>query len=142
MDNTIIEKWNKKVNKNDEVYHLGDFAFTDKNKIEKIIKSLNGKIHLIFGNHDKEIKHNRELQNLFIWCKDYFVINEKVPIVLFHYPIAIWDRSHYGSIHLYGHVHGNTTTKHPLLLNLDNAYNVGIDVNDFEPKSLEEIIKK
>jgi calcineurin-like phosphoesterase family protein len=142
MDNILIEKWNMKVNKNDEVYHLGDFAFTDKNRIEKIIKSLNGKIHLIYGNHDKEIKHNRELQNLFVWCRDYFVINDTIPVVLFHYPIQVWDRKHHGSIHLYGHVHSNKTGHHPMLADLENAYNVGVDVNNFEPKSLEELVKR
>ena len=28
-------------------------------------------------------------------------------VVLCHYAMRVWDRSHYGSWHLYGHSHGN-----------------------------------
>lgn len=143
MDEYLIEKWNNKVNKNDEVYHLGDFAFASESEIHNLLNKLNGKIHLIYGNHDKEIKKHKDLQNKFIWCKDYYKlkINNQV-IILFHYPIQAWDMKHYGSLHFYGHVHSNITTKHHLTITLENAYNVGVDVCDFEPKTLEEIIKK
>jgi len=59
---------------------------------------------------------------------------------MFHYPIAVWDRQHYGSIHLYGHVHANIGNYHPLHLKLKNAYNVGVDVCHFEPKTLAELM--
>ena len=45
MDKSIIKNWNKKVKKEDLVYHLGDFG--DFNKVKK----LNGKIILILGNY-------------------------------------------------------------------------------------------
>jgi calcineurin-like phosphoesterase family protein len=48
-DKWIIETWNSKVNPDDTVLHLGDFAF--KNVAENIEK-LNGNIILILGNHD------------------------------------------------------------------------------------------
>ena len=143
MNEVLIERWNSKVNKNDEVYHLGDFAFAQQQEIFSIVDKLNGKIYLIYGNHDKEIRKSQLLKNKFVWCRDYFKlkINKQV-IILFHYPIATWDMKHYGSLHFFGHVHGNKTTKHPLTLELENAFNVGVDVNDFEPKTLEEILKR
>jgi calcineurin-like phosphoesterase family protein len=141
MNNYIIDKWNSKVNKNDEVYHLGDFAFAPSHKIESLLSELNGRIYLIYGNHDKEIKKNKSLQNKFIWCKDYYLFKLKdLRIVLFHYPIAVWDRQHHDSLHFYGHIHNNTKTNHPLTQDLKNAYNVGVDVQNYEPKTIEEII--
>lgn len=143
MDEYLIEKWNNKVNKNDEVYHLGDFAFAPSNRIREILNKLNGRIYLIWGNHDKEIKHNRSIQEKFIFCREYYSLKiNNLPIILFHYPIAVWDRQHHGSIHFYGHIHSNLDNHHPLVVELKNAYNVGVDVNNFEPKTLEEIIKK
>ena len=52
MNQEIIKRWNSVVSKNDIVYHLGDFAFGNKNFIESIVNQLNGKIYLILGNHD------------------------------------------------------------------------------------------
>src|SRR3989338_4547577 len=53
MNNTMIEKRNKKVGKDDLVIHLGDFALGNKEKVGEIRKMLNGKIILIKGNHDR-----------------------------------------------------------------------------------------
>jgi calcineurin-like phosphoesterase family protein len=62
-------------------------------------------------------------------------------IVLFHYPVQTWDCKHHGSIHLYGHIHSNIGD-HPMDYIIPNSYNVGVDVNNFEPISLEEVLIK
>lgn len=49
-DERLIELWNEVVYPNDEVLHLGDFAF--KAHGWDFIKRLNGKITLLKGNHD------------------------------------------------------------------------------------------
>jgi calcineurin-like phosphoesterase family protein len=54
-----------------------------------------------------------------------------------HYPIEEWDGFFRGSYHLYGHVHNNDNG----LRIIDRRYNVGVDVNDFEPKTLDELIE-
>ncbi len=62
---------------------------------------------------------------------------------MFHYPIAVWNASHHGSYHLHGHIHRNIETPHPLDFNLgEYALNVGMDVNNFVPMSLDELIQK
>ena len=57
MDKVLINNWNKTVNKNDIVYHLGDFALGSKSYKQKILAELNGNIILIRGNHDKTVAH-------------------------------------------------------------------------------------
>jgi len=56
MEDWLIDKWNQIVKKDDLVLHLGDFSFKefDIELLELIIDSLNGKIFLILGNHDKK----------------------------------------------------------------------------------------
>lgn len=46
MDETLINNWNSVVDKNDIVYHLGDFGNYE------IVKRLNGKVTLIWGNYE------------------------------------------------------------------------------------------
>ena len=54
MNNDIIKKHNEVVAKEDTIYHLGDFAFAKNWKdVRNILDRLNGKHHLIIGNHDK-----------------------------------------------------------------------------------------
>lgn len=48
MDDYMVDQWNDTIGPNDDVYHLGDFgdySFRPK---------LNGNIHLILGNYDKD----------------------------------------------------------------------------------------
>lgn len=110
----LIERWNSRVGLMDDVYHLGDFAFAWPKQSEaviEIIKSLNGKIHFIKGNHcdDKMWKliEDRNLPHV-MWIKDYHRMTvEGQPIVMSHFPMTIWDRSHHGSWMLHGHTHGS-----------------------------------
>jgi calcineurin-like phosphoesterase family protein len=138
MDEKLIENWNRKVKSKDDIYILGDFIFGNGDKANQLIKKLNGRKYLIKGNHDRFLKYKEFDTSLLEWVKDYCVIKQnKLPIILFHYPIARFDRQHYGAIHLYGHIHSR-----PNNLNITNAYNVGVDVNNYEPVSINEVLEK
>lgn len=143
MNETLIKNWNNKVHANDNVYVLGDFAFAKPERVNGILDKLNGKKYLIIGNHDHFLRSKKFDATKFQWIKDYATITDGAQrVALFHYPIAVWDRSHYGTIHLYGHVHSNGGNHHPLKFEIENAYNVGVDVWDFEPVTLKEILEK
>lgn len=142
MDNAMIDNWNNKVEKSDKVYILGDFCFSNKDYAISILNRLNGQKFLIKGNHGHIIK-DKEVESKFGWIKDYYVLkHDNLKFVLFHYSIQVWDSKHYGSIHLFGHVHSNKDENHPMADNLGYAYNVGVDVNDFTPIELNEILMK
>jgi calcineurin-like phosphoesterase family protein len=51
MDAFMIDRWNAMVDKDDEVWHLGDVCLNSKD-CEDILPLLNGKKFLILGNHD------------------------------------------------------------------------------------------
>lgn len=55
-------------------------------------------------------------------------------VVLFHYPIEEWNGFYVGSYHLHGHIH-NTTVTH-----IDRRYNVSVDVINYTPVTLDELI--
>lgn len=112
MDNALINMWNSTVGDDDVVFNLGDFCFGDFEVASKIASKLKGKHILIYGNHDSKIKRQeiKSLNKVFFATFDYLRLDvsrngERFSLVLFHYPIFEWDRSHYGAFHLYGHVH-------------------------------------
>jgi len=129
MNESIIENWNKVVSENDIVYHLGDFSFGFQGKF---LKRLNGKVHLILGSHDKMPKSE---SMKFASVQKYKEIKyNEIPIVLFHNPIDIWEKSHYDSIHLHGHTHGLYQAE-------GKIYDVGVDNNNFTPIHIIDILK-
>lgn len=133
-DEAIITNWNKVVTPKDTVYVLGDFAFADEKTIKYLRDKLNGKIILIRGNHDKYIPDfcfDRVYQyyDYTFTDKDLY----KQTIVLCHYPFEVWNKKHYGSWHFYGHVHEKSLDESKTL-----RMNVGVDVCNFTPVSLQE----
>lgn len=143
-DNKLIKNWNDIVKENDLVYILGDLSFKNGEETNKILQQLNGDKILIKGNHDFAFLDTHKFdKSLFKEIVDYKEINiYDKNFVLFHYPIATWNLKQKGSIHLYGHVHSNKTTTHPLEMELENAYNVGVDVNHYKPINIKNFIKE
>ena len=118
MDNTIITNWNMTVRKDDEVYFLGDFCFgRPGQKVSREYREkLNGKIHLILGNHDKYID-----KSCFESVQNYLILNENdKKILLYHYPIHREDFvTHRKNIPnydicFYGHVHNHDNQREDL----------------------------
>ena len=55
MDKAMIENWNEVVDKNDIIFHLGDFGNYE------VVNKLNGNIVLILGNYEEIDKENGKL---------------------------------------------------------------------------------
>lgn len=103
---TVIRNWNKVVTPADTVYHLGDFGFHK--DLLRIITRLNGSLILICGNHDRN--NIKNIMHRFSVVKDLHethVGEARHPVVMCHYPMQSWNRSHYGAFHLHGHCHGS-----------------------------------
>lgn len=131
MNDQLIERHNKLVDRDDIVYHLGDFC---RYKPDNILRRLNGRHHLVLGNHDdrKEVRAAGfiSVHDVF-WLKAY-----ECEFFLSHYAHRIWNKAHHGSYHLYGHSHGG-------LPGQGRSMDVGVDVERrYAPWSLPEIIKK
>ncbi|MEA5602409.1 metallophosphoesterase family protein [Nostoc sp. UHCC 0252] len=139
MDEALIENWNSKVTADDEVYHLGDVGLCSPQKLKKILERLNGKIYLIRGNHDKAAE---ACKDRFEWIKDYYELT--IPdsegyqgrqlIVLLHYAMRVWQASHYGTCHLYGHSHGQLPDDSTSL-----SFDVGVDCHNYAPINYDDV---
>jgi calcineurin-like phosphoesterase family protein len=146
MHKILIENWNSLVTDHDDIYILGDFAFKGKGQeVNEILKRLKGNKYLIKGNHEKYLNDVSFNPEAFEWIKDYHVlVYEKRKFILFHYPILEWDGFFHNAIHLYGHVHNggnNLEYQEKFKILGSKAINVGVDVNNFYPVSIHDVIQ-
>ncbi|GHP12656.1 metallophosphatase [Lentilactobacillus fungorum] len=139
MNETIIRNWNKRVNQNDVVYHLGDIAILhtrpEKNALEQIfevLRQLNGRLILIKGNHDSRAlfkylaQHNYQVNNHpkfeFHDVGVLIKMNHR-QYYLTHYPMMLGIVKQI--INLHGHIHHYAV---PVKENI----NVGVDTPEVD----------
>ena len=76
MNESMIKDWNSVVHKRDYIYVLGDLAFGNKEMIKNLISRLNGRIHLIMGNHDGKRSYKWWLECGIEWVSKYPILYE------------------------------------------------------------------
>lgn len=142
MDEALIKNWNALVQPNDDVWHLGDFAFMKYMQFTTVLRRLNGKINVVLGNHDKVIIENKKdllTSNLLNSIQDYKEVKyEGKNLILFHFPIKSWNKKHHGAIHCFGHVHSAIPA-------FAKSVDVGVDnkeiTSEYRPISFDELVK-
>lgn len=146
MTNVLIHNWNAVISKNDDVYIIGDFFFKMTAEEElRVLRSLKGRKHLITGNHDRHLNDER-IRKEYISIDNYAVIRDKDrTVVLSHFPLLEWEGFFKGAYHVYGHIHNNFATSAYKIINenkehFKNAFNAGVDINGYFPRTLDEMI--
>ena len=142
MNKTIVSNWNNKVPKDGIVFLLGDVALTSKPlDLFGLLSSLNGTIHLIIGNHERDALKKEYIRQRWTTISDILeiTVNDNAQdIIMCHYPMLTWNCSHRGSWQLFGHVHGNLNKNGEMNHN-PNQLDVGVDLHNFTPLSYNEI---
>ena len=146
-DEELIKRWNDKVPKDGIVFHLGDVAFGNTNRVDEILKRLNGKIYLVIGNHDW-----RRIVNNHKWRFELMTqqINMKIGkrhIILNHYPMLCFSgawRGEDATYQLFGHVHTSLYTDEGLdhqrlKMLFTSQYDVDVYNSNFTPVSWKEV---
>lgn len=102
LNATLLTNWNSVVGPQDTVLVNGDFQ--EETADQGFFHRLNGEKILVIGNHDLE----PTLSLPWSHKTQIFETNvEDKKLVFCHYPMEVWNQSHRGSIHLFGHVHIN-----------------------------------
>ena len=143
MNETMIERWNERVNPDDTVYHLGDFCLSA--DPDRFLRRLKGCILLVPGGHDDKVLKS-SLLTVLPPLKTIKV--NGIGYTLCHYPLRSWERSHYGWHHFHGHCHGTigvTDFSDDIQLPPGQVrgrrWDVGVDCWDFYPLSIDSIIE-
>lgn len=113
MNEYMINKWNQKVRKNDEVVIMGDLSWGNAEETSQLTRQLNGKLYLIQGNHDRFVSKTTMDMRRFAWVKPYEeMYDNKRKVILCHYPIICYNGQYRldedgnpRTYMLYGHVH-------------------------------------
>lgn len=167
MNEYMIQKWNGKVWKKDEVVILGDFSWGSAGQTNEILDRLNGKLYLILGNHDHFTSKSETKLSRFQWIRPYAELSDNNrKVILCHYPILCYNGQYRldkngnpKAYMLYGHVHDtrdqrlleqfqeitrSTVTKNPqgeeqhIPCNMINCFCM---YSDYEPLTLDEWIE-
>jgi calcineurin-like phosphoesterase family protein len=142
MNAEIIRRWNERVKPEDIVYFLGDFNFKSGSgrgqgepiKAEEIRKQLNGDIIFIQGNHD----HSGN--GITTRIKAILLEAGGINIYCIHNPL---DSNNTFPLNLCGHVHEKWKSRPDTKFGMKTfLINVGVDVRNFYPISLDEVLKE
>lgn len=133
MDARILLNYQNVVCPHDDLWILGDFTFAgidDSIHVSGMLRSIPGRKHLVTGNHDKHW-----VRNLPEWASVHDLVEIKDAghrVTLCHYPMITFAGARHGAIQMFGHVHQNWAGSR-------NSVNVGVDLWDFRPITLEDV---
>ena len=137
MDEALVANWNAVVGPADTVYLVGDIGWNDGHVPCRTLARLNGRKHLIRGNHDTGYLDAPLLYRYFETVTDFLEIEDgNCHIILSHYPMLYGKRRGYM---IHGHLHASGQF-HDILRTLPRVLNAGVDVNGFAPVTLEQLI--
>lgn len=147
MNDEMIRRWNSVVSEGDTVYHLGDFALGQKYLWPSYREQLNGSIILIAGNHDRN-KRGIIYPVLISLMRAYgsMYLDERPTVILAHIPpgndldrgfLREMSLDPYADVLLCGHVHKAWKYSE---YDGKTVINVGVDVWDFTPRTLDELM--
>lgn len=114
MNDAIIDECNAKAGPGDTIAFLGDIIFGDYSRLRELRSRIRCRdLRMIWGNHDKRLRELWERDNsvfsgVFSQCCDVTTLrfnNQKIWVS--HFAHAVWDQSHRGVWHCYGHSHSN-----------------------------------
>ena len=144
MNEHIINAHNAIVKPEDDVYVLGDLMLGDSDKGIECVKRMNGKLHIVWGNHDtdsRKAKYNA-LPNVVESGHVIVLKYKKHNFYMSHYPTLTGNLERESltqmTLNLFGHTHQKTNFH----MDMPFMYHVGVDSHKCFPVSLDNIIEE
>lgn len=143
-DKQLIKNWNEIISQEDEVYLLGDIFLGDPDYGIDCLKQLNGKIHIIRGNHctDAKVERYKDCRNVVSIEWSTMLKIGKRYFYLSHFPSITKtpedSLNKQGIINLHGHTHQTENFGKDGNFYL---YHVGMDSHDLKPVSIDQVIE-
>jgi calcineurin-like phosphoesterase family protein len=168
MNDALINGINERVGKKDRLWILGDFAVrASPERTEELRERIKCKdVRMVWGNHDDR-EACRPLfsacyEAVMVHVPSAGVGGDSLTedevqaaiakgklgtreakrmqrVYLSHYAHVVWQASHKGVYHLYGHSHGNLEPWRERTIPSALSLDVGVDVHGYKPVSWEEI---
>lgn len=140
MNEAIVANQKAMVSADDDYYVLGDLTLGPLEKAEPYLRALNGKVHVIRGNHDTD-KRIEFYKSLGWEVHDaLYLKHNKFHFYLSHYPSITGNLEKESIqqclINLYGHRHQQNN----FFYEMPFCYHVGVDSHNCKPVSIGEVI--
>ena len=144
MNKTVTANWCSLVKPEDDVYVLGDIMLGDSKSNIKWLAALPGKIHIVRGNHDNDLRMElyKKCLNVVEITEGQFLKVNGQNFYLCHYPTYTSNLENSAALkehvlNLYGHTHQQTN----FYKDIPFMYHVGLDSHDCYPVSVEQILE-
>ena len=138
MDEAMIRLWNETVTDEDTVYVVGDVGYNGGYVPGDALGRLQGRKHLIRGNHDTGYENAQKLFDYFEPVTDFNEIDDgETHILLCHYPILYRKRGYM----IHGHLHQTRGPEYDILRQMPRMLNAGVDVNFYRPVTLAQLVE-
>lgn len=138
MDEAMIRLWNETVTDEDTVYVVGDVGYNGGYVPGDALGRLQGRKHLIRGNHDTGFENAQKLFDYFETVTDFNEIDDgESHILLCHYPILYRKRGYM----IHGHLHQARGPEYDILRRMPRMLNAGVDVNFYCPVTLAQLVE-
>jgi calcineurin-like phosphoesterase family protein len=143
-DEAVIERWNSLIQEDDDVYVLGDLMLNDNEHGLDCLRRLNGRLHLVRGNHDSDVRWAMymALPNVVEMNNVIIMKYRKYHFYLSHFPTLTANLEkeslHQCTINLFGHTHQKTN----FYQDMPFMYHVGLDSHDCYPVLLDDAIEE
>jgi calcineurin-like phosphoesterase family protein len=130
---TIIANWNRMIQPEEVVFHVGDLALGKKEYLEGLAPLLHGRLYLMRGNHDRRSIAFYHQLGITLVPDPYLMIHPSGSKLIFsHRPIIPLEPD---VLNLHGHVHNNPAPE----LGAQHV-NLCVEVRDYRPWRLGEIL--
>jgi calcineurin-like phosphoesterase family protein len=127
MNRVMIEKWNSRIRSIDTTFVVGDFKFGSGATFHDLNNALNGNKVFVQGNHDKNNGVNTGIKTVHLHTFG-------MDILLTHRVVDAYKIIEGYDLALVGHCHTEWKFR-------KNVVNVGVDVWDFFPIHMKQILK-
>ena len=137
MTKTLIDNWNSVVGPNDDVYHIGNFAWDPKTAYDSLLALKGKRIYFLFGENDEaiiDLKGKGTLQDRIFTCTDLFNLRS-VGAILSYWPMAEWYKKQKGYYNIIGYPNRKHKTNPK-----QKRINCSTDQCNFKPQNIQSII--
>ena len=146
MNIAIIERFNSVVGPEDEVYILGDLCLGGADSLEAnrvMLEQLNGKLHIIIGNHDTpaRIAMYQELPNVVEVVYATMLRYRGYHFYLSHFPTLTANLEKETLKQCTINISGHTHSKDPFYQDMPFMYNCAMDAHNCFPVLLDDAIE-
>lgn len=147
MNTAILQNHNSIIKPEDDVYLLGDLLLGGNAKLKEglaLIAQLNGKLHLVRGNHDTNTRWEayKSLLNVVEMQNAIYLDYHKYHFYLSHFPTLTANLEKESlrqcTLNLYGHTHQTDN----FFEGCPYMYHIGVDSHNCAPVLIDTIIKE